>query len=107
MNYNFLITFDKPKKTDSPIKKCPILNSLISRSYDAQRYKDYKKLGEMGLSYGSPYGNLAAMINGEMGDDDTGTVRLIKDHLKKIGVNANYRFDTKTKGYTENSFTIK
>jgi hypothetical protein len=98
----FLSAIEKLKNK----KDFQILNSLISRSYDAQRYKDYKKLGEMGLSYGSPYGNLAAMINGEMGDDDTGTVRLIKDHLKKIGVDANYS-STKNGEFIEDSFTIK
>jgi hypothetical protein len=46
------------------------------------------------------------MINGEMGDDDTGTVRLIKDHLKKIGVDANYS-STKNGEFIEDSFTIK
>ena len=47
------------------------------------------------------------MINGEMGSDDTGTVRLIKAHLVKIGVNANYIVYTKNQGYKEDSFTIK
>ena len=60
----------------------------------------------MGLNYGSFYKNLAAMINGEMGYDDTGTVRLIKDHLKRIGVDANYS-STKDGTYIEDSFTIK
>ena len=86
-------------------KDFQILNTLLYRSTMAGN--NYKKLKEMGLTYASPYKNLAAMINAEMGSDDTGTVRLIYDHLKKIGVNANYRFDTKTKEYTENSFTIK
>jgi hypothetical protein len=98
----FLSAIEKLKNK----KDFQILNSLISRSYDAQRYQDYKKLGEMGLNSGSTYGNLAAMINGEMGDDDTGTVRLIKDHLKKIGVDANYS-STKNGEFIEDSFTIK
>jgi hypothetical protein len=98
----FLSAIEKLKNK----KDFQILNSLISRSHDAQRYKDYKKLGEMGLSYGSNYGNLAEMINGEMGDDDTGTVRLIKDHLKKIGVDASYS-SAKNGEFIEDSFTIK
>jgi len=85
-------------------KDFEILNSLLSRSNAAR--SNYKKLGEMGLNYGSFYKNLAAMINGEMGYDDTGTVRLIKDHLKKIGVDANYS-STKDGTYIEDSFTIK
>jgi cellobiose-specific phosphotransferase system component IIB len=85
-------------------KDFEVLNSLLSRSNAAR--SNYKKLGEMGLNYGSFYKNLAAMINGEMGYDDTGTVRLIKDHLKKIGVDANYS-STKDGTYIEDSFTIK
>lgn len=88
-------------------KDFEILDSLLSRSYEAQRFRDYKKLKEVGLKFASPYKNLAAMINGEMGNDDTGTVRLIFDHLKKIGVNANYRFNSKTKEFIEDSFSIK
>jgi hypothetical protein len=87
-------------------KDFQILDSLILRSYDAYRYKDYKKLGEMGLKRGSIKKNLAALVNNEMGSDDTGTVRLIKDHLKKIGVDANYS-STKDGTYIEDSFTIK
>jgi hypothetical protein len=86
-------------------KDFQILDSLLLRSTMAGN--NYAKLKEMGLVYASPYKSLAAMINGEMGSDDTGTVRLIFDHLKKIGVNANYRFDTKTKEFTEDSFSIK
>ena len=88
-------------------KDFEILDSLLSRSYEAQRFRDYKKLKEVGLKFESPYKNLAAMINGEMGNNDTGTVRLIFDHLKKIGVNANYRFNSKTKEFIEDSFSIK
>jgi len=99
---SFLSAIEKLKNK----KDFQILNSLISRSYDAQRYQDYKKISEMGLSSGSTYVNLAAMINGEMGSDDTGTVRLIKDHLKKIGVDANYS-STKNGEFIEDSFTIK
>ena len=87
-------------------KDFQILDSLLSRSYEAQRFQDYKKIKEMGLDYGSSYKNLAEMINGEMGDDDTGTVRLIQDHLKKIGVNASYKFDPKDKEFIEDSFSI-
>jgi hypothetical protein len=68
---------------------------------------NYLKLKEMGLKFASPYKNLAAMINGEMGSDDTGTVRLVKDHLKKIGVNAGYTLYTKNKEFKEDSFYIK
>jgi hypothetical protein len=99
---SFLSAIEKLKNK----KDFQILNSLISRSYDAQRYQDYKKISEMGLSSGSTYVNLAAMINGEMGSDDTGTVRLIKDHLKKIGVDANYS-SAKNGEFIEDSFTIK
>jgi hypothetical protein len=82
----FLSAIEKLKNK----KDFQILDSLILRSYDAYRYKDYKKLGEMGLSFGSRKENLAALVNNEMGSDDTATVRLIKDHLKKIGVDASY-----------------
>jgi hypothetical protein len=85
-------------------KDFEILNGLLSRSNAVQG--NYKKLEELGLKYGSTYKNLVAMINGEMGDDDTGTVRLIKDHLKKIGVDANYS-STKNGEFIEDSFTIK
>jgi hypothetical protein len=85
-------------------KDFEILNSLLYRSTMAGN--NYKKLKEMGLTYASPYKNLQEMINGEMGSDDTGTVRLIKDHLKKIGVNANYS-STKNGEFIEDSFTIK
>jgi hypothetical protein len=86
-------------------KDFEILNSLLYRSTMAGN--NYKKLKEMGLTYASPYKNLQEMINGEMGSDDTGTVRLIKDHLKKIGVNANYRITTSNNEFSEDSFTIK
>ena len=96
----FLSAIEKLKNK----KDFEILNSLLSRSNSVQG--NFKKLGELGLKYGSTYKNLAAMINGEMGSDDTGTVRLIKDHLKKIGVDANYS-STKDGTYIEDSFTIK
>jgi hypothetical protein len=83
-------------------KDFQILNTLLYRSTLAGA-----KLREMGLNFASPYKNLQEMINGEMGSDDTGTVRLIKDHLKKIGVNANYTITTKNKEFVEDSFTIK
>jgi hypothetical protein len=98
----FLTAVEKLKNK----KDFQILNSLLSRSYEAQRFRDYKKIKEMGLDYGSSHKNLAEMINGEMGDDDTGTVRLIQDHLKKIGVNASYKFDPKNKEFIEDSFSI-
>ena len=96
----FLSAIEKLKNK----KDFEILNGLLSRSNSVQG--NFKKLGELGLKYGSTYKNLAAMINGEMGSDDTGTVRLIKDHLKKIGVDANYS-STKDGTYIEDSFTIK
>jgi len=86
-------------------KDFEILDSLLLRSTMAGN--NYSKLKEMGLNFASPYKNLAAMINGEMGSDDTGTVRLIKDHLKKIGVNAGYTLYTKNKEFKEDSFYIK
>ena len=67
--------------------------------------KDFEALDALLKKAGE--GNLAKMINGEMGSDDTGTVRLIKAHLVKIGVNANYIVYTKNQGYKEDSFTIK
>lgn len=89
-------------------KDFQILDALIKKSKEARLGPNpYAALKGMGLSSGSEYGNLAAMINGEMGSDDTGTVRLIKDHLRKIGVNAGYTLYTKNKEYKENSFTIK
>ena len=97
----FLSAIEKLKNR----KDFEILNSLLYRSTMAGN--NFKKLKEMGLTYASPYKNLQEMINGEMGSDDTGTVRLLRDHLKKIGVDANYRFDTKTKEFSEDSFTIK
>jgi hypothetical protein len=96
----FLSAIEKLKNR----KDFEILNSLLYRSTMAGN--NYKKLKEMGLTYASPYKNLQEMINGEMGSDDTGTVRLIKDHLKKIGVNANYS-STKNGEFIEDSFTIK
>jgi hypothetical protein len=96
----FLSAIEKLKSK----KDFEILNGLLSRSNAVQG--NYKKLEELGLKYGSTYKNLVAMINGEMGDDDTGTVRLIKDHLKKIGVDANYS-STKNGEFIEDSFTIK
>jgi len=97
----FLSAIEKLKNK----KDFEILNSLLYRSTMAGN--NYKKLKEMGLKFASPYKNLQAMINGEMGSDDTGTVRLIKDHLKKIGVNANYRITTSNKEFVEDSFIIK
>lgn len=96
----FLSAIEKLKNK----KDFQILDSLLLRSTMVSN--DYTKLKGMGLTYASPYKNLAAMINGEMGDDDTGTVRLIKDHLKKIGVDANYS-STKNGEFIEDSFTIK
>ena len=88
-------------------KDFQILDGLLKKSKEARLGPNpYAALKGMGLSSGSEYGNLAAMINGEMGSDDTGTVRLIKDHLKKIGVDANYS-STKDGTYIEDSFTIK
>ena len=80
------------------------MNALLSRSNAVQG--NFKKLGELGLKRGSIKKNLAELVNNEFGYDDTGTVRLIKDHLKKIGVDANYS-STKDGTYIENSFTIK
>jgi hypothetical protein len=97
----FLSAIEKLKNR----KDFEILNSLLYRS--AMAGNNSKKLKEMGLIYASPYKNLQEMINGEMGSDDTGTVRLLKDHLKKIGVNANYRIVVKSKEFVEDSFTIK
>ena len=97
----FLSAIEKLKNR----KDFEILNSLLYRSTMAGN--NFKKLKEMGLTYASPYKNLQEMINGEMGSDDTGTVRLLKDHLKKIGVNANYRIVVKSKEFVEDSFTIK
>jgi hypothetical protein len=85
-------------------KDFQILNSLLYRSTMAGN--DYSKLKEMGLNFASPYKNLQEMINGEMGSDDTGTVRLIYDHLKKIGVDASYS-SAKNGEFIEDSFTIK
>ena len=97
----FLSAIEKLKNK----KDFEILNGLLLRSKTVA--KNPLKLKEMGLTYASPYKNLQAMINGEMGSDDTGTVRLIKDHLKKIGVDANYRITTSNKEFVEDSFTIK
>ncbi len=89
-------------------KDFQILDALLKKSKEARLSPNpYAALKEMGLSRGSEYGNLVAMINGEMGSDDTGTVRLIKDHLKKIGVNAGYTLYTKNKEFKEDSFYIK
>lgn len=96
----FLSAIEKLKnKTDFSI-----LNGLLSRSY---KETNYQKQKEMGLTMKSTYPDLQSMINGEMGSDDTGTVRLIKNHLIKIGVNASYRYLTKNKEYVEDSFSIK
>lgn len=88
-------------------KDFQILDSLLKKSKEARLSNNqFAALKAMGLSSGSEYNNLAAMINGEMGYDDTGTVRLIKDHLKKIKVDANYS-STKNGEFIEDSFTIK
>ena len=88
-------------------KDFQILDALIKKSKEARLSSNsYAALKAMGLSRGSEYNNLAAMINNEFGYDDTGTVRLIKDHLKKIGVDASYS-STKDGTYIEDSFTIK
>jgi len=88
-------------------KDFQILDGLLKRAKEARLSQNlHAELKKLGLSRSSEYGNLAAMINGEMGSDDTGTVRLIKDHLKKIGVDANYS-STKDGTYIEDSFTIK
>jgi hypothetical protein len=42
-----------------------------------------------------------------MGTDDIGTVKSIKNHLAKIGVNAGYRYNTGNGDFTEDSFSIK
>jgi hypothetical protein len=96
----FLSAIEKLKNR----KDFSILNTLLYRS--TMVGNDFKKLEELGLKFASPYKNLQEMINGEMGSDDTGTVRLIKDHLKKIGVDANYS-STKNGEFIEDSFTIK
>jgi hypothetical protein len=88
-------------------KDFQILDGLLKRAKEARLSPNpYAELKKLGLSRGSEYGNLAAMINGEMGSDDTGTVRLIKDHLKKIGVDASYS-SAKNGEFIEDSFTIK
>ena len=61
----------------------------------------------MGLSRGSEYKNIQDLINGEMGTDDIGTVKSIKNHLAKIGVNAAYKYGTESGEFIEDSFTIK
>ena len=99
----FLAAVEKLKNK----KDFQILDSLLKKSKEARLSNNsYAALKAMGLSRGSEYNNLAAMINNEFGYDDTGTVRLIKDHLKKIGVDASYS-STKDGTYIEDSFTIK
>lgn len=85
-------------------KDFQILDALIKKSKELMlRRPELKKIG---LSQGSEYENLAAMINGEMGSDDIGTVKSIKNHLAKIGVNSDYK-KGKDGEYIEDSFTIK
>ena len=85
-------------------KDFQILDALIKKSKELMfRRPELKKIG---LSLGSEYENLAAMINGEMGSDDIGTVKSIKNHLAKIGVNSDYK-KGKDGEYIEDSFTIK
>lgn len=96
----FLSAIEKLKnKTDFSI-----LNGLLSRSY---KEVNYRKIKEMGLDRKSTYPDLQSMINGEMGSDDTGTVRLINNHLGKIGVRASYKALTKNGEFVEDSFIIK
>ena len=99
----FLAAVEKLKNK----KDFQILDALIKKSKEARLGPNpYAALKGMGLSSGSEYKNLQEMINEEMGSDDTGTVRLIKDHLKKIGVDASYS-STKDGTYIEDSFRIK
>jgi peptidoglycan hydrolase-like protein with peptidoglycan-binding domain len=49
--------------------------------------------------------SLQAVINDEFGSDDIGTVKLMADHLNKIGVKASFQ-ETPGGNYKEDTFTI-
>lgn len=86
-------------------KDFEILNALLLKANGLQNNR--KALKEIGLKLGSQYKNFKDLINGEMGSDDIGTVRLIKDHLNKIGVAASYRKVVKNGEFSEGSFLIQ
>ena len=89
-------------------KDFQILDALIKKSKEARRSSNsYAALKAMGLSRGSEYKNIQDLINGEMGADDIGTVRSIKNHLLKIGVDASYKYGIESGDYIEDSFSIK
>ena len=89
-------------------KDFQILDALIKKSKEARRSSNsYAALKAMGLSRGSEYKNIQDLINGEMGADDIGTVRSIKNHLLKIGVDASYKYGIDSGDYIEDSFSIK
>ena len=89
-------------------KDFQILDALIKKSKEARLSSNsYAALKAMGLSRGSEYKNIQDLINGEMGADDIGTVRSIKNHLLKIGVDASYKYGIESGDYIEDSFSIK
>jgi hypothetical protein len=86
-------------------KDFQILDYLIKKSNELSASSP--ELKKLGLSAASEYKNIQDLINGEMGTDDIGTVKSIKNHLAKIGVNAAYRYNTGNGDFTEDSFSIK
>ena len=100
----FLAAVEKLKNK----KDFQILDSLLKKSKEARLSNNsYAALKAMGLSRGSEYKNIQDLINGEMGADDIGTVRSIKNHLAKIGVDASYKYGIESGDYIEDSFSIK
>jgi len=86
-------------------KDFDILNNLIKRSFSLAR--NPSELSKIGIKDGSNYRNIQDLINGEMGSDDIGTVKSIKDYLNKIGVSASYKYKTESGNFIEGSFIIK
>jgi hypothetical protein len=88
-------------------KDFQVLDYLIKKSNELYTSQNSSELKKLGLSAASEYKNIQDLINGEMGTDDIGTVKSIKNHLAKIGVNASYRYNTGNGDFTEDSFSIK
>jgi hypothetical protein len=88
-------------------KDFQILDYLIKKSNELYTSQNSSELKKLGLSKASEYKNIQDLINGEMGTDDIGTVKSIKNHLAKIGVNAAYSYGSESGDFIEDSFSIK
>lgn len=82
-----------------------ILDNLIKKGNETRG--NFSKLKEIGLKTMPVYKNIQDLINGEMGSDDIGSVKSIKVHLAKIGVDADYKTGKESGDFIEDSFRIK